>query len=138
MSSDQTVNLNREILLRSAAWLGLGLAIGIGFGLFLGWVAWPLEVSEATPAVMEEAFQEDYTLMIAAAYYADDELAIARRRLSGLDKEDIARWVLGLAVDHILNDQDPDEILSLVKLTTDLGQYSPILEPYLSQNGPDG
>ena len=127
------MKVDRRSLLRPAIWLGIGLIIGVGVGLFLGWVAWPIEFSEADPAVMEEQYQEDYTLMIAAAYSEDKDLANARQRLNSLAKDDMGRWVLGIAVDHILNSEDGEEILRLVKLTNDLGQYSPILEPYLSQ-----
>jgi hypothetical protein len=126
--------VDRRSFLRAAAWIGLGLILGAGVGLFLGWVAWPIEFSDAEPSVMEERFQRDYALMIATIYSEDDDLSTARRRLSGLGKKDTGRWVLGLAVDHILNGETEAEIVPLVKLANDLGHFSPIMEPYLSQN----
>lgn len=127
------MKVDRRSFLRAVAWIGVGLILGAGVGLFLGWVVWPIEFSDAEPAVMEERFQADYALMIATVYSEEYDLSTARRRLTGLGKEDTGRWVLGLAVDHILNGEVESEILPLVKLANDLGHFSPIMEPYLSQ-----
>ena len=116
---------------RVLIWLALGFIIGAGIGLLLGWVAWPLEISEADPAAMDERFQVDYTLMIAAAYSEDDDLENARSRLGHLAKADAGRWVLGVTVDHILDGEPEADVLMLVNLANDLGQRSPATEPYL-------
>jgi hypothetical protein len=125
------MRIDRQSWLRAVVWIGLGLIIGAGVGLFLGWVVWPIEFSDAEPSVMEERFQADYTLMIATVYAEDNDLSTARRRLRGLGKEETGRWVLGLAVDRILNRESETEILPLVKLANDLGYFSPIMEPYI-------
>lgn len=127
------MEVDRRSFLRAAAWIGVGLILGAAVGLFLGWVVWPIEFSDAEPAVMEERFQRDYALMIATVYSEEDDLSTALRRLSDLGKENTGRWILGLAVDHILNGETEAEILPLVKLANDLGYFSPIMEPYLSQ-----
>jgi hypothetical protein len=82
---------------------------------------------------MDERFQVDYTLMIAAAYLDDLDLTEAGDRLSRLAKDDAGRWVLGIAVDYILKGESEADILTLVTLANDMGQYSPIMDPYLSQ-----
>ena len=125
--------MDRRSIRRTVAWLVLGFLIGAGIGLFLGWVAWPLEFSETDPADMDERFQVDYTLMIAAAYSDDMDLSEAGSRLSRLAKDDAGRWVLGMAVDYILNGESEADILKLVILANDMGQYSPIMDPYLAQ-----
>jgi hypothetical protein len=124
---------NRSRFIRIAAWLLLGLVVGVGIGLLVGWVAWPIQFSEADPSVMEERFQQDYTLMIAAAYSEEEDLSTARRRLRSLDQDDSGRWVLGVTVSHILSGEDEPAIQHLVKLADDLGLYSPVMEPYLIQ-----
>jgi hypothetical protein len=124
---------NRSRVIRIAAWLLLGLVVGVAIGLILGWVAWPIQFSEADPSVMEERFQLDYTLMIAAAYSEDEDLSTARRHLRSLDQDDSGRWVLGVTVSHILSGEDESAIQNLVKLANDLGVYSPVMEPYLIQ-----
>jgi hypothetical protein len=130
--------VNRRSILRILSWLLLGLIIGASIGLFLGWVAWPLELSEVDPATMDESFQVDYTLMIASSYSGDNDLSVARSRLNTLGKEDLGLWVLGVTVDHILNSEAEAEIVRLVNLSNDLGHYSPIMEPYLPLLEPEG
>lgn len=132
------MRIERRNLLRIVLLLGVGLLLGAGIGLFLGWVVWPLEFTDADPSAMEEQYQTDYALMIATAYANDGDLAAARSRLRDLDKENPERWILRVTVDYILNNEDEDQILRFVNLTNDLGQYSPIMEPYLQRTTSEG
>jgi hypothetical protein len=120
---------------RNILWVALGLLFGVGLGLFLGWVAWPTEFTEADPTILEESYQRDYTLMIAANYALDGDLAGARRRLAGLGKEDINGWLLDQVVAHILEDGDETEIRQLVLLAHDMGLSSPAMTPYRPATG---
>lgn len=113
-------------------WLLLGLLVGIGLGLFLGWVAWPIEFSEADPTILEEDYQRDYALMIAAAYSLDQDLPAAQQRLDRLGRADTEEWLLTVLIDKILAGDSQQEIRELVKLSSALGLYSPAMEPYLS------
>jgi hypothetical protein len=116
---------------RNILWVGLGLFLGVGLGLFLGWVAWPTEFTEADPTILEESYQRDYTLMIAANYAVDGDLAGARRRLASLGKEDGNAWLLDQVVAHILENENETEIRHLVLLAHDMGLSSPAMIPYL-------
>lgn len=112
-------------------WLLLGLLVGIGLGLFLGWVAWPIEFSEADPTILEEEYQRDYALMIAAAYSLDQDLPAAQQRLNSLGRTDTEEWLLTVLIDQILAGGSEQEIRELVSLSNALGLYSPAMEPYL-------
>lgn len=112
-------------------WLGLGLLLGVAFGLFLGWVAWPAEFSETDPSFLDDSYQGDYALMIASAYSMDGDLATAQRRLRSLGLEDSTGWLLLVTVDHILNSGDQIGSRHLAKLSSDLGLYSPAMDPFL-------
>ena len=114
-----------------------GVAAGIGLGLFLGWVAWPAEFTEADPTVLEESYQRDYALMTAAAYSLDEDLGDARRRIRSLGLEDGDAWLLAMTVDHILIGGNELEIRQLVRLSTDLGLYSPAMDPFLEDDTVD-
>jgi hypothetical protein len=105
--------------------------VGVAFGLFLGWVAWPAEFSETEPSFLDDNYQRDYALMIASAYSLDGDLATAQRRLRSLGLEDSTGWLLILTIDHILNSGDQTGSRHLVKLASDLGLYSPAMDPYL-------
>lgn len=118
-------------IFRVIGWIALGLLIGAGLGLVIGWVVWPIEYVEADPTVLEDSYFDDYVLMIASAYSLDEDLNLARRRLSSLGLEDLNAWYLSFTVDQILGDADETDIVFLVKLADGLGLNSPVMEPYL-------
>ena len=45
----------------------VGLVLGIGLGLYLGWEAWPTEFTDANPSVLQETYRQDYVRLIATA-----------------------------------------------------------------------
>jgi hypothetical protein len=118
--------------IRSLLIVCLGLVAGIALGLYLGWVAWPTEFSEADPVMLRESYRRDYALMIAATYDIDNDLDAAQRRLANLDAQDGRGWLFTVTIDAILAENNPADIRQLVRLATDLGLYSPAFQPYLA------
>jgi hypothetical protein len=112
----------------------LGLAVGIGLGLYLGWVAWPTSFTDAAPSILQESYRQDYVRMIAAAYAADNDLPAAQKRVADLgpDGRDL---LLSVTLDTILQGQDEAEIRRLVQLAVAMGLTSPAMTPYLPENG---
>lgn len=108
----------------------LGLAIGIGLGLAVGWVFWPTQFTDANPAVLDDTYRRDYLLLIADSYALDNNLAVAQQRIDTLG-EDGAQFALSVLIDMILRQQDEAAIRRLTRLTSDLGQYTPAMDPYL-------
>lgn len=119
--------------LRTLGFIGLGLLLGIGGGLYLAWVAWPVEAIQASPSVLREEHRQDYTLMVASAYWEDGDLDGARRRLNDVATDDPAGWLLTFTVDGILSGRDETQTLHLVNLAHNLGLTSPAFAPYLPQ-----
>src|SRR5215470_8402941 len=78
------LRLSRTTLLLIIA----GLAAGIGLGLFVGWVAAPVQYVDTPPASLQRAYKDDYVLMIATAYAGDGNLPAARAQLSELGFSD--------------------------------------------------
>ncbi len=70
-----------------------GLAAGIGLGLYIGWVAAPVQYVDTAPASLQSAFKDDYVLMIATAYAGNGDLMAARTQLAGLGFADPAAAV---------------------------------------------
>jgi hypothetical protein len=70
-----------------------GLAAGVGAGLYIGWVAAPVQYVNTEPASLQRAFKDDYVLMIATAYAGDHDLQSARTQLAGLGYNDPAAAV---------------------------------------------
>jgi hypothetical protein len=108
----------------------LGLGLGVGLGLYLGWVAWPTEFTNANPAILETSYKQEYILMIADTYAADNNLPAAQRRINSLGPQ-ANDLLIDLMLDAILLQQDNGEIARLVRLADHLGLYSPAMEPYL-------
>jgi hypothetical protein len=121
--------------LRPLILITLGLISGGGLGLYLGWVAWPTEYTQADPQILQDRYRQDYTVMIAAAYSLDGDLAAARQRLNNVAGAESNAWLLRLTVDTILAGGNDTEIRHLVLLTSDLGLYSPVMAPYLGAGG---
>lgn len=115
--------------IRIFALLVVGMAAGIGLGLYLGWVAWPTEFTDAAPELLQESFRRDYVRMTAAAYGLDGDLVTAERRINDLGTTGKA-FVLSVTLDAILRGEDEAEIRQLARLATDLGLESPALLPF--------
>jgi hypothetical protein len=116
---------------RIALILLVGLALGVGAGLYFGLVIAPVKLTDVAPAVLPEAEQVAYVHLIAAAYWRDDNLATARQRLASLARADLADWLRRTAVEAILQEQDELQIRQLVYLATSIGLDSPAFAPYL-------
>lgn len=121
--------------LRPLLMILIGLALGIGLGLYLGWVAWPTEFTDANPSVLQETYRYDYVRLIAAAYTADNNLPAAQKRVTSLG-EDSLDVVLAVTLDAILQGDDEAEVRQLVRLADDLGLSSPAMTPYLPEETP--
>ena len=113
----------------------LGLVLGVGLGLFLGWVAWPTQYEDADPTLLAEAYRHDYVVMVAAAYSADGDIQTASQRLRAawLDSPDPLRDYLAFTVEAILDNGLEQDLRHLVRLATDLGLSSSAMEPYLPE-----
>lgn len=117
--------------IRSIGWTVLGLTVGILLGLYLGWVAWPTEFTDANPALLAEPFKQDQLRMAAAVYAANGDLPGAQQRVAALG-EDGQALLNDLVLDLILQGQQGQEVRQLAQLAHDLGLESPALQPFLN------
>lgn len=91
-------------------WLTLlsGL-LGLLFGLFIGWVLWPVEWENIRPTHLDPDSKAQYIAAVADAYVANGETQEARdlagNRLTGMD----VRQDLGLAYKYYIGDLVDDE-----------------------------
>ena len=109
----------------------LGLAIGVGLGLAIGWVFWPTEFTDANPTVLEDRYRRDYVQLIADGYALDNNLPLAQQRIGDLG-EDGEAYLLQVLIEMILRQDDEAAIRRLTRLANDIGQYTPAMAPYLS------
>lgn len=103
------------------ALMALSIVAGIGIGLVVGWVVWPLNGKNATLADLAPAYKEDYIVLVSAAYARDGGLDKAQSRLDQLQAPNAAQWVADLADAYIREGRDPRDLQCLVALADGLG-----------------
>ncbi len=60
----------------------LVVVVGIGLGLFYGWVIDPVKYVDTTPDSLRIDYKSDYVLMVAEAYNSERDLGLAVSRLA--------------------------------------------------------
>jgi hypothetical protein len=103
------------------AW-ALWLVIGVGLGLYGGWVLAPVEYVDTAPDSLQPVYKDDYVLMLATAYAGDGDLAAARAGLASLGLPETADTV-GAAAERLAAAgypaQDLDRMAALAEALED-------------------
>jgi len=115
----------------------LGVGIGIGGGLVIGWQVAPREYTDGTLPELAREHTDAYTIMIAAGYDADGDLQGAVDRLRLLGVENVPAYVQDITERYITNSRDIDDIRLLVRLSEGVGRLTPIMEPYRQVDLPE-
>ena len=113
-----------------------GLAVGIGLGLYLGWVVWPVEYYDTDLTSFHPQYQFEYAVMVGAAYELDGDWARATDRLDGLGHDDIGPWLRDLIHQSIAGGRDPVKIGHLISLADPLGVRTEIMDPFARATQP--
>ena len=111
--------------------LGLGVLLGLGLGLYYGWILRPQSQVIGDFRTLRQDYKDDYILMVAEAYSADGDLAQAQARLAAAGLGDPGPQVAGLAERFIAAGRDVAEIRRLAALAGALGHTTPAIAPYL-------
>lgn len=88
----------------------IAILIGIGLGLFYGLVLDPVDYIDTTPDSLRQDYQADYVLMVAEAYQAERDPAVASARLAFLGAADVQElvyntYLFAVEVGYSENDQ---------------------------------
>lgn len=108
----------------------IGLVLGIGMGLYLGWKQFPVQFVESPANSLAQRYKDEYIVMVAAGYLDDSDLSGALERLRLLGVVNIPAYVQEVTERYITNSQNVDEIRYLVALAEGVGRLTPIMEPY--------
>lgn len=109
-------------------WLSIlfALALGIALGLVYGWMIDPVQYTDITPDALRIDYRTDYVLMVAEAYQAEQDPALAARRLAVLGSKPPA-IIAGEAEDFARQAAYPADDLTLIQdLTVALQTWQPI------------
>lgn len=71
----------RQTLLSLTSLFVIALVVGLGSGLYLSWLVFPVSTS-ASPAAFRQDFKSDYIYMVSQTYAADGNLPRAEERLA--------------------------------------------------------
>ena len=108
----------------------IGLLVGAGVGIYLGWVQFPVEFVDSAAPDLSNRFKDEYTVMIATGFTADNDLGAVVERLRLLGVENIPVHVQETTERYITNSRDVEDIRFLVQLAEALDRLTPIMEPY--------
>ena len=101
----------------------LAASLGLGLGLYYGWVVSPVEFYDTSPDSLRMDYRVDYMLMTAEAFARDDDILEARRSLAMLGSENPAEAVqegiefavsVGYALEDLALLRDLGEALLLI------------------------
>ena len=111
--------------------LGLGAIVGLGLGLYYGWIVRPSVQIAGEVQALRQDYKDDYLLMIAEAYSADGDLDRAQARLSAAGFSEPGPAVAALAERFIAAGREGADIRRLAALAGALGHTTPAIAPYL-------
>ena len=114
----------------------IGLVLGVGLGLLIGWRLWPVQYTNTAPAQLRQDYSNDYILMVAAAYQVEEDVEAAQERLATLNPESPTQLVVDLAEQLIADGGRPTDIRMLVQLADALGVATPAMAPYWLEEQP--
>ena len=106
------------------------LIVGLGIGVYLGWVQFPVEYIDSPADALAQRYKDESTGMVANGYRFDGDLNGALERLRILGEPNIPAYVQELTERYITNSQDLNDIRTLVVLAEGLGRLTPPMEPY--------
>jgi hypothetical protein len=101
-----------------------GLLIGLGLGLLVAWVIYPVQYVNSSPYSLGESSKESYRSMIAQAYLADGDLERARQRLILLRDTSPVQVLADQAQRLVAKNGSPQEARALAQLAADLQKAS--------------
>lgn len=117
--------------------LAVGLLLGLGLGLYLGWVQFPVEYINSPASDLAGRYKDEYTVMIATGFQADQDLQAAIDRLRVIGVENIPQYVQDMTERYITNSRNVADIRVLVTLSDALDRLTPIMEPYRQVSVPE-
>ena len=116
-------------------WFVVGIVLGIGLALIIGWGLLPVQRADSSPAMLRRDYQEEYLRLIATAYHVDGDLALAQQRLAAL-QPDATAFLVEVTERWIAQDKPDAVLIPLAQLARDLGVSTPAMQPYLQRGTP--
>lgn len=114
----------------------VGLGIGVGLALLVGWVLLPVGPYDTAPAVLRADYKDEYVRLVSLAYQVEGDREAARARLEALDAADPTRPLVAQTERWIAQDKVEWMVIPLIRLARDLGAETPAMSHYLQRGAP--
>lgn len=106
----------------------LAIALGSAAGMYYGWVLNPVEYIDTAPDSLRIDYKTDFVLMVAEAYYVEQDLGFAVRRLGLLGDRPPMDIVVETILFAVENEYAETDLSLMQKLADDLQTWNPSLE----------
>ena len=104
----------------------IAAALGLSLGLVYGWIINPVQYTDITPDALRIDYRTDYVLMVAEAYRAEQDPALAAQRLAILGSDPPA-LIAGEAYNFARQTIYPaDDLAPIQELAVALQAWQPI------------
>ena len=111
----------------------IGIAVGIGLAMLVGWVLFPMQREEILPSSMRADYQVEYLRLVAISYGADGDLALAEQRMKALGDDPFSAPLVEVTERWIEEGRSEELIVPFVRLARALGVDSPVMAPYVDR-----
>jgi hypothetical protein len=114
-----------------------GVLIGIGLGLIVGWLVWPVSYSDTDVFDLRADYQDEYVVMVGSLNALEGDADASRRLLALLSDARAPRSIEGIVVDvterYIARGANPTDIGYLISVAKALGTVTTPMQPYLNE-----
>jgi len=117
-------------------WAALGLLLGLGAGLLLAWVVWPVQYTDTTPSDLMAERKALWAELAADGYALTGDLQSARSRLALLGVDDLGAFVAQVAETRIEQGASLQHIRAMARLSEELGGITARLLVYIATPEP--
>jgi hypothetical protein len=107
------------------------ILVGIGLGLYYGWVVSPVQFYDTTPGTLRIDYQADYVLMVAEAYAREQDAMLAVERLYLLGAANPVEKVQEATVFAVQAGYAPEDLALMRELGEVVRTWNSALDPAL-------
>jgi hypothetical protein len=104
---------------------GATILLGLTASLYYGWVAHPVEICDAAPALLRVDFKADYALMVAESFAANNKIEEAIQHLAFLDADNPLKPVMAATEFGQKHGYVESDLAMLAALAQALRDYDP-------------
>lgn len=108
----------------------IGVVLGIGIGLVIGWWFAPAEYTQSRMSELGQNYKDEYVIMVAKGYVVDHDVNGALERLRVLEVENVPAYVQDVTERYISNSGDIEDIRLLVALSEGFGRLTRPMEAF--------